>query len=396
MTIMSNWKSIPLGEVAPANSNRLPDGNTEVWNLSLEEVESITGRILKKSICRVRDLGSAKCSFDEKHVLYSKLRPYLNKVVLPDKPGVGTSELIPMLPDPDRLDREFLAYYLRSPVFLEFANANTRGANLPRIAMKELWKHKIPVPETLGEQHRIVARIKECIKRVEEIKALRQDALREAERFYPSRCHEIFTDQNTDEWNETKISKISDSIQYGYTQSASKENIGPHFLRITDIQDQVVNWASVPYCEADRSTFEKYRLVDGDILFARTGATTGKSFLITGDPPNSVFASYLICLKINRKKVIPRLVYHFFQSPSYWYQVYRNKRGGAQPNINSKVLGLMSLRFPSMLNKQEALVAQLDEVFEFAQRLKVELRNQSGQITYLRESILRKAFAGEL
>jgi type I restriction enzyme S subunit len=88
--------------------------------------------------------GWNRCAW---HVLYSKLRPYLNKVVLPDRIGVGTSELIPMLPQADLLDRDFLAFYLRSPAFTEFANANTRGANLPRIAMKNLWKHEIAFPQ---------------------------------------------------------------------------------------------------------------------------------------------------------------------------------------------------------------------------------------------------------
>jgi type I restriction enzyme S subunit len=186
------WHTIEIGSIAPAKSNSMPDASAEVWNLSLDEVESVTGRILMKSHCRVSELGSAKCSFDTRHVLYSKLRPYLNKVVLPNEPGVGTSELIPMLPDQKRLDREFLAFYLRSPMFLDFANANTRGANLPRIAMKELWKHKVPVPDSLVEQRRIVARIKECMERVEEIEGLRSASQSEAKGFLRSFYHDLY------------------------------------------------------------------------------------------------------------------------------------------------------------------------------------------------------------
>ena len=72
---------------------------------------------------------------------------------------------------PIRLDREFLAFYLRSPGFVDFAVANSRGANLPRIAMKGLWAHEVPCPP-LSEQRRIVARVKECMNRVDEIRAL--------------------------------------------------------------------------------------------------------------------------------------------------------------------------------------------------------------------------------
>ena len=84
---------------------------------------------------------------------------------------MGTSELIPLSPLLERLDREFLACYLRARVLL-FANANTRGANLPRIAMAEVWGHKVPVPRSSSEQLRIVARIKERMERVEEVEGL--------------------------------------------------------------------------------------------------------------------------------------------------------------------------------------------------------------------------------
>src|ERR1700687_3983773 len=122
----STWDYVPLAEIAPARSMPMPSADSVVWNLSLEDIEGTTGRILHKQRCRVGDLGSTKCSLDSRYVLYSKLRPYLNKVALPDAPGVGTSELIPLLPRDQQLDREFLAYYLRSKAFLDFANANTR------------------------------------------------------------------------------------------------------------------------------------------------------------------------------------------------------------------------------------------------------------------------------
>ena len=192
MSVKNGWKTFEIGKIAPAESNGMPDESAEVWNLSLDEIESVTGRVFKKTHCRVSELGSVKCSFDTHHVLYSKLRPYLNKVVLPDESGVGTSELIPMLPDPKRLDREFLAFYLRSPIFLDFANKNTRGANLPRIAMKELWNHKIAVPDSIAEQRRIVVRIKECMDRVEEIESLRSKSQDEVKQLMRSHYYELY------------------------------------------------------------------------------------------------------------------------------------------------------------------------------------------------------------
>jgi len=80
-------------------------------------------------------------------------------------------------------------------------------------------------------------------------------------------------------WQVKELGVVS-AINYGYTESATSEPIGPRFLRITDIQDDCVDWASVPYCKIESAEIQKYRLLSGDIVFARTGATTGKSFLV--------------------------------------------------------------------------------------------------------------------
>lgn len=111
-------------------------------------------------------------------------------------------------------------------------------------------------------------------------------------------------------WQTKKLGMIS-RISYGYTEKASIQEVGPRFLRITDIQDGDVNWNAVPFCKVNRDDLAKFKLADGDIVFARTGATTGKSFLIK-NPPNSVFASYLIKVQPQLGEVSPRFFTCFF------------------------------------------------------------------------------------
>src|SRR5205807_5398160 len=97
-------------------------------------------------------------------------------------------------------------------------------------------------------------------------------------------------------WCETTVGAVSLDISYGYTTSASSKPNGPRFLRITDIQNGNVDWKSVPFCKVTPPDASAYLLKPGDLVFARTGATTGKSFLIRS-APNAVFASYLIRLR---------------------------------------------------------------------------------------------------
>jgi len=162
-------------------------------------------------------------------------------------------------------------------------------------------------------------------------------------------------------WEVKKLSAVS-AIKYGYTQKASSEPIGPRFLRITDIQDDQVDWESVPYCKIESVDLPKYRLASGDIVFARTGATTGKSFLVI-DPPDAVFASYLIRLKLLDEKLTPEFVSLYFQTANYWKAIKEGVVGSAQGGFNATKLGELSIPIPPF-SEQQRLVGILDEAFE--------------------------------
>ncbi|WP_213804775.1 restriction endonuclease subunit S [Granulicella sp. dw_53] len=162
-------------------------------------------------------------------------------------------------------------------------------------------------------------------------------------------------------WSNARLSEIC-SIIYGYTDSATTEPVGPRFLRITDIQDDRVNWSTVPYCSIDRDKISRYTLLSGDIVFSRTGATTGKSFLVL-DPPEAVFASYLIRLRLLEKNALPKFVNYYFQTSTYWRVIAEGSVGSAQGGFNASKLGNLAIPLPSK-REQERIIAILDETFE--------------------------------
>jgi type I restriction enzyme, S subunit len=147
------------------------------------------------------------------------------------------------------------------------------------------------------------------------------------------------------------LSNLAERVQYGFTASAATEAVGPKFVRITDIQDGKIDWGSVPYCEC--SEIEKYRLTTGDILFARTGATTGKTYLV-GETTDAIFASYLIRLRC-KPSIVPDYLYFFFQSDVYWSQVIEEKKGSAQANVNGQKLSNLSV--PSVDSDLQSVIA---------------------------------------
>jgi type I restriction enzyme, S subunit len=165
----------------------------------------------------------------------------------------------------------------------------------------------------------------------------------------------------TSPWERRELGAVS-TINYGHTESASDKPVGPKFLRITDIQNGNVDWDNVPFCKIHKSDLPKYLLADGDIVFARTGATTGKSFLVA-DPPEAVFASYLIRLRLRDKMLLPKFVSYFFQTGGYWESIEAGSTGSAQGGFNATKLGALSIPIP-LLEEQKRIVGILNEAFE--------------------------------
>jgi len=192
------------------------------------------------------------------------------------------------------------------------------------------------------------------------------------------------------EWEIKKLGDISEII-YGYTEKASFKEIGPKFLRITDIQNNNVDWESVPFCSANGSDYQKYKLNDGDIVFARTGATTGKSYLIKNSP-KSVFASYLIKVHLNNGDLLPEFLYLYFQTNKYWETINSGIAGSAQGGFNATKLSQMRIPIPP-IPEQKRIVKILDEAFAAIDKAKVNAEKNLQNSRELFDSYLNKVFA---
>lgn len=182
------------------------------------------------------------------------------------------------------------------------------------------------------------------------------------------------------------LSEIATSVDYGVTASATEQPLGPKFLRITDIQNGSVDWHRVPWCECDNGTAAGGRLKQGDIVFARTGATTGKSFLICDCPSNAVFASYLIRVRLG-DRADSRYVSHYFHTPDYWAQITASARGVAQPGVNASTLKTLKIPLPSIADQR-----RIADVLDRAEALRAKRRAALAQLDSLTQSIFLDLF----
>lgn len=194
-------------------------------------------------------------------------------------------------------------------------------------------------------------------------------------------------------WTISNLNEISDDVKYGYTASAEKSAVGPHLLRITDIQDGKVDWENVPFCKIKEEQISKYELKPNDIVFARTGATTGKSYLISSCP-RSVFASYLIRLRPN-ENIDPMFLSLFFNTYDYWEQISQNISGIAQPNCNATKLKELILPLPP-LPEQHRIVLAIEAIFARLDKTNEKLDRVPEILKKFRESVLAAACEGRL
>ena len=183
------WKTSPIKDVAPQQvyKGNVPCVNGKYWLLNLDVVVSNTGEVLQKCYFELSEIGNSTITFSPENVLYSKLRPYLNKVVLPNDIGYATSELIPLCPNKDFLDRVFLAHLLRSSQFVTYISNKVAGAKMPRVSMGDFRTFPVMLPPLALQQD-----FASKIEAIEKQKELIAQSIKETETLFNSRMNYYF------------------------------------------------------------------------------------------------------------------------------------------------------------------------------------------------------------
>lgn len=382
-----NFPVVALGEVVlPIKRAEVPSAGTtyrqigvKLWGRGTYERESIDGSQTKyKTLSRV----------EADDLIVNKIWARNGSVAVVPGSLAGcyvSSEFPTFVPIQEKLSPRWVHWLTKTNNFWKQCDEKSQGTSgKNRIRPEKFLEIEIPLPP-LEEQRRIVAHIEELVAKIEEARRLRRQVVEEVEALLASASDAAFKLQSS--WTEARVGDFCEQPQYGYTESATVEPIGPRFLRITDIQNGQVNWNSVPFCRC--SNPDKYLLKENDLVFARTGATTGKSILIR-NCPTAVFASYLIRLRVKRLVSVDYL-YRYFQTPSYWAQITDEKKGTGQPNVNGKKLA--NIRMPiAPPDEQRRIVVYLDELQAKVDALKEFQVKTATELDALLPAVLDKAF----
>jgi type I restriction enzyme S subunit len=250
-------------------------------------------------------------------------------------------------PDPTRVDPRFLLYYFLSPIWRAKMDAITiTGATVNRIPLTIFPDTEVSFPG-LNEQTAIAETLTpydDLIENNRQRIALLEEAARMLYRewfvlfHFPGHEHVKIIDCIPEGWERRTLAALAEDVSYGFTASADFETDGPKFLRITDIVDGPIEWDRVPRCSIPETKLEGFLLDAGDIVVARTGATTGWARRIGRLSERVVFASYLVRFRFG-ETYRPEIAATYMQSDSYKGFVKQNLGGAAQPNASAKVLG---------------------------------------------------------
>jgi len=391
-----NWRQVTLGEVVEINPKRSIERGDEAPFVAMADVLEHQRQLLEAGAREFKGGGSRFCNGD---TLLARITPCLENGktawvsgLKDGEIGHGSTEFIVLSAREGHTDPLFVYYLSRHPHFREFAIGQMTGTSgRQRVPVPAIESYEFSLPP-LGEQRRIAHILGtlddkiELNRRMSETLEAMAQALfkswfvdfdpvrakadgrptglpRDLDALFPDSFQDSELGEVPDGWVVGTLGALCRRPQYGYTQSAQTEPVGPKFLRITDINKQPwVEWESVPYCEITPEDIEKYRLDHGDILIARM-ADPGHGCMVEGEP-DAVFASYLIRFRPVHERYA-RYLQYWLRSENYWELVHGRRTGTTRANLNAKALS----RFPLLVASDGVLDGFAKQVDQLRERV---------------------------
>ena len=381
-----SWPTVALREVAEIERNSVRPENiaTGTRYLGLEHVES-GGRIISSESVENGDLASSKFSFGPQHILYGKLRPYLAKIALPNFEGVCSTDILPVLPS-ERIEKNYLAHFLRQSSMVDYANNLSTGANLPRLSPKALAEFPIPLPP-LEEQKRIAG----ILDQADALRRLRTRALDKLNTLGQAIFHEMFGAEAKASIS-TKAQTIGDFCNVSSGSTPSRKIAGNYGEAIPWVKTGEVNGRTIlqteeHVTEAGRDSARLKTYPTGTVLIAMygQGKTRGQVGILGIDATTNQACAALV----PKEEILPEFL--FYQLRSSYERLREQGRGGNQPNLNAGMVKDFPIFVPS-LERQAEFVSRVQ-----CAELEVEKHIAfSVKLETLFAALQHRAFQGEL
>lgn len=389
----TNWPIKKLGEVCDFKSIK----NTKLLPyVGMEDIESNSGHFIGS--LTPRKVKSTTTYFDASCVLYGKLRPYLNKVFLPDFEGQCSTEFVTLRPDLPQLSREWLTQWLRSEQIVAAMTKSGSGARMPRANLQLLRNFDIPSPP-LETQRKVVKKIEELFAKIAQAQSLRESAIQDTNNLIPATLSKILEEGKKKGWDINTLANICLTFTDGdWIESKDQSSDGIRLVQTGNIGNGgFLN-------KADRSrfisvaTFERLgctEIFPNDLLISRLPNPVGRSCLIPETGQRMITAVDCTIVRIDTKGANQKYVMYFTNSSDYFEQVSRLISGTTRDRISRKNLGTIKIPLPPLAEQRE-IVERMDAVTQKVRELQKLQSETAANLTALKQSILHQAFEGRL
>jgi type I restriction enzyme, S subunit len=396
------WRWVRLGEACDQD-RRIVDPSSELATrlryLSLEHVESNTGRILNEPTETAQNQGkSTTFAFDSRHILYGKLRPYLNKVALPDFEGRCTTEIIPLLPS-EGTYRDYLAWLLRRQETVDAAMQQKTGSRMPRANVDDLLSLEIPLPPP-EEQKRIAAILNEQIAAVERARAAAEAQLEAAQALPAAYLRAVFYGSEAQQWPVKNLGDVG-VIVSGVTLGRKLNGVDTRrvpYLRVANVKDGHLDLSDVYEIEASEAEIAKWKLKAGDLLLTEGGDPDklGRGTFWREQIAECIHQNHIFRVRLGAGSFLPEFVSaQLCSAYGKAYFLAHAKQTTGIATINQKVLRSFPLLAPS-LSTQQYVAAILNEQMLSAERMRKAIEEELDAVNKLPAALLRRAFRGDL
>ena len=285
-------------------------------------------------------------------------------------------------------EQRYLYYFLQASE--TELDARGTGTTFKCISGQSLRSVPIPIPP-LAEQKRIVAKIDAAFEKIDKLKANAEKNLANAKELFQSALDEAMRPK--DGWVEKRLGEVCiGKLSYGTCSPSRVYDARVRYIRITDIDD---NGRLLNDLVSPKEYDAKHVLKDGDLVFARTGATVGKSYMYSLSDGVCVYAGYLIRARVDESIIRPKYLFYFTKTSRYKLFIQQSQATAAQPNVNAEKYSNMLVPIPPV-HEQDEIMSCIGRIQELSIQLQQNYTKQIADCVEMRQAVLREAFEGRL
>lgn len=397
------WVDTQLGNIidyGKATKRVLSDVNDDTWVLELEDIEKESSKLLSTIRAGERPFKSTKNSFKKGDVLYGKLRPYLNKIILAEEDGVCTTEIIPLSAEPSCCNK-YIFYWLKSSTFLGYVNDVSYGVNMPRLGTADGLKAPLRLAP-LAEQKIIADKLDTLLAQVDSTKARLEKISQILKRFRQAVLTTAMSGKltNLPTANNFKIKDIACVIG-GLTKNSKRNNFEKKvpYLRVANVYENELKLDDVTEIGIQPNELRRVSLEYEDLLIVEGNGSLdqiGRAAIWREEIQECVHQNHLIKVRANKEILYPTFLLFYFMSPQGKEEIVSRATSGAGLYTLS-ISKISSINVPVYsLPDQHEIVRRIEQLFAYADTIEKQVNSALTRVNSLIQSILAKAFRGEL